>query len=117
MTVNRCPASDIEISRKKYIDNELDKKNVLRFNQTLENYLKVCVGNDVYKLTKYDTLQIADTTTIFYPNTGTDLLQNWVVKCNDKNISSEIQSFIKSSRTTTPNPNTGSNNLPLIGNV
>ena len=29
---------------------KLDKNTVLRFNQTLQNYLKVSVGNDTYNL-------------------------------------------------------------------
>ena len=36
---------------KKYIDDELDKNTIVRFNQTLQNYLKVSVGNDMYSLT------------------------------------------------------------------
>ena len=37
ITVNRNPSSDNEVANKKYIDDELDKNTVLRFNQTLEN--------------------------------------------------------------------------------
>ena len=50
--VNRNPTSDNELVNKKYIDNELDKNTIVRFNQTLSNYLKVSVGNDTYNLTK-----------------------------------------------------------------
>ena len=50
--VNRIPASDDEVANKKYIDKELDKNTILRFNQTLSNYRKVSVGNEVYNLTK-----------------------------------------------------------------
>ena len=46
ITVNRNPTSDNELSNKKYIDEALDKNTIVRFNQTLENYLKVSVGND-----------------------------------------------------------------------
>ena len=74
--VNRNPNIDSELANKKYIDDELDKNTVLRFNQTLENYLKVSVGNDTYNLTKYDKIQITDTTFIKYPNTGGYLLQS-----------------------------------------
>ena len=52
ITVNRNPSLDNELSTKKYIDDELDKNTILRFNQTLEKYLKVSVGNDTYNLTK-----------------------------------------------------------------
>ena len=40
------------------------------FNQTLQNYLKVSVGNDIYNLTKYDKIQLTDITIIKTPNTG-----------------------------------------------
>ena len=74
VTVNRNPNLDNELANKKYIDDELDKNTVLRFNQTLENYLKVSVGNDTNNHTKYDKKQITDTTIIKYPNTGGYLL-------------------------------------------
>ena len=62
ITVNRNPSSDNELSTKKYIDDELDKKTIFRFNQTLQNYLKVSVGNDTYNLTKYPKIQSTDIT-------------------------------------------------------
>ena len=58
ITVNRRPISDNELSTKKYIDDELDKNTILRFNQTLEIYLKVSVGNDTYNLTRYNKIQL-----------------------------------------------------------
>ena len=64
MTVNRDPASGNELSRKKYFHTELDKNTILRFNQTLESYLKVSVGNDTFILIKYDKIQIIDNTEI-----------------------------------------------------
>ena len=70
ITLNRNPTFDNEIANKKYIDDELNEITILRFNQTLQNYLKVSVGNDTYNLTKYNKIQIIDTTIIKYPNTG-----------------------------------------------
>ena len=70
MTVNRGPSSDSELSTKKYIDDQLDKNTTVRFNQTLEIYLKVSVGSDTYNLTKYNKIQLTDTTTIKAGNTG-----------------------------------------------
>ena len=64
ITVNRNPNSDNELANKKYIDDELYENSILLFNQTLENYLKVSVGNDICSLTKYDKLQLTDTTNI-----------------------------------------------------
>ena len=74
ITVNRDPTSDNELVNKKLVDESIDNGNMLRFNQTLQNYLKVSVGNDTYNLTKHDKIQITDTIIIKYPNTGGYLL-------------------------------------------
>ena len=117
ITINNNPTDDNHVSNKKYIDDELNKNTILRFNQTLENYLKVSVGNDTYNLTKYDRLQITDTTEIKYPNTGGYLLQNWNIKCNDKNNNGKIQNFIKSTKTNSPTGSSGATSLSPIGNA
>ena len=116
ITVNRNPSSDNELSSKKYVDDSIGEGTIVRFNQTLENYLKVSVGNDTYNLTKYDKIHITDTTIIKYPNTGGYLLQNWVIKCNDKNNNGKIQNFIKSTKTNSPTGYSGATSLPPIGN-
>ena len=116
ITINNNPTDDNHVSNKKYIDDELDKNTILRFNQTLTNYLKVSVGNDIYNLTKYNKFQLTDTTNILYPNTGGYLLQNWNILCNDKNNNSKIQDFIRSTKTTSPTGYSGSDSLPPIGN-
>ena len=113
--VNRNPTSDNELVNKKYIDHELDKNTVLRFNQTLQNYLKVSVGNDTYNLTKNDKIQITDTTEMRYPNIGSDLLQKWNIKCNNKNNISKVGDFIKSTKTNSPTGHSGATSLPPIG--
>ena len=76
ITINSTPTDDNHVSNKKYVYDELDKNTNVRFNQTLQNYLKVSVGNDFYKLTKYDKILLTDTTIIKYPNSGGYLLQN-----------------------------------------
>ena len=116
ITINRNPTSDNEITNKKYVDDEVDKNTILRFNQTLQNYLKVSVGNVTYDLIKNNKIQITDTTIIIYPNTGGYLLQKWLIKCNDKNNSGKIQNFIRSSKTNSSTPDSGSTTLPPIGN-
>ena len=116
ITVNINPNLDNELANKKHIDDELDKNTVHRFNRTLENYLKVTVGNDTCNLTKYDKIQITDTTIIKYPNTGGYLLQYWIKRCNDKNINGKIQNFIKSTKTHSPTGYSGAESLPPIGN-
>ena len=115
--VNRIPTSDDELVNKKYLDDELDKNTIVRFNQTLENYLKVSVGNDIYNLAKYDKIQLTNTTIIKYPNNGGYLLQNWDIKCNDKNNNGKIQNFIPSTKTNSPTGDTGANSLPPVGDA
>ena len=46
VSVNRNPNSDNDLVNKKIIDDELDKNTIVGFNQILQNYLKVSVGND-----------------------------------------------------------------------
>ena len=82
-----------------YIDDELDKNTIVRFSQTLQNYLKFSVGNDTYNLTKYDKIQITDITTMKAGNTGGFLPPYWKILCNHKNKNGKIQNFIKSTKT------------------
>ena len=115
ITTNNNPTHDNHVSNKKYIDNEIDKNTIVRFNQTLQVYLKVSIGNNTYNLTKYDRIQITDTTIIKYPNNGGYLLQNRNIKCNDKNGNGKISNFIKSTKTTSPTADSGTSVLPPIG--
>ena len=114
--VNRNPISDNELSTKKYIDDELEKNTIVRLNQTLQNYLKVSVGDTIYNLTKYNKIQILDTTEIRYPNIGGDLLQKWTIKCNNRNNQSIPSDFKKSTKTNSPTNDSGATILPPIGN-
>ena len=115
ITINNNPTADNHVSNKKYIGNELDKNTILRFNQTLENYLKVSVGKDTYNLTKYNKIQNTDTTEIKYPNIGSDLLQKWNIKCNNKNNVSKVGDFVESTKINSPTGHSGPTNLPPIG--
>ena len=117
ITVNRNPTSDHELSNKKYIDDEIDKNTILRFNQTLQNYLKVSVGNDIYNLAKYDKIQLTDITEIKFPNIGSDLLQKWNIEFNIKINNSKVGNFIKSTITNSPSGNAGATNIPPIGSA
>ena len=47
VTVNRNPTSSNEVSKKKYVDDSIGEGTIVRFNQTLQNFLKVSVGNDI----------------------------------------------------------------------
>ena len=99
ITVNRNPTSDNELSTKKYIDDELDKNTIVRFSQTLSNYLKVSVDNDIYHLAKYEKNYITDLTEMKAPNSGLYLLQKRKIVCKDKNNNAKINNFIKSTKT------------------
>ena len=115
ITVNKIPFKKDEVSNKNYSDDSIEEGIILRFNQTLQIYLKVSVGNDTYNLTNYDKVQITDTTSIKYPNIGGYLLQQWNIKCNDKNISGNMQNFIKSTKTNSPTSHSGAESLPPVG--
>ena len=74
--VNRNPSLGNESVNKKYVDDSIGERTLLRFNQTLQNYLKVSVGNDTYNLTEDDKILIKDVTEIKFSNRGSQLLQN-----------------------------------------
>ena len=116
ITVNRNPGSDHELANRKDIDDELDKNTILRFNETLQNYLKVSVGNHTCNLTKYDKIQLIDITEIKFPNWGGYPQQNWVIICNDFNKNGKIQNFIRSTKTSSGTAHSGAGALPPIGN-
>ena len=116
ITVNRNPSSDNEITNKKHVDDELNKNTIVKFNQTLQNYLKVSVGNDTYNLTKHVRIQITDTTINEFPNAGKDLLQKWNVIYSDINGNGKLNNIIKSTKTSSPTGDSGAGSLPRIGN-
>ena len=116
VTVNREPISDNELSTRKYIDDSIGEGTIVRFNQTLQNYLKVSVGNDTYNLNKYGRIQITDTTKIKYPNIGSDLLQKWSIQCNNKSNNSKVGDFLKSTKTNSPTGHSGATSSTPIGN-
>ena len=99
---------------KKYIDDELHKNTVLKYNQTLQNYLKVSVGNDVCNLFKiknknnrYSNYQLFVKSRI--------CIAKWKITCNDKNNFGKIRNLIRLTKTNSPSSNSGATSLPLIG--
>ena len=116
ITVNRDPNLDNELTNKKYVDDSIGEGTILRFNETLQNYLKGSVGNDTYNLNKYNKIQIIDTTENKFPNIGSDLLQKWKIKCDKKNIQSRITDFIKSTNTNSPTGHSWATSFSPIGN-
>ena len=117
ITIKNNPTDDNHVSNKKYIDNELDKNTIVRFNQTLENFLKVSVGNDTYYLTKNNKIQITDTTVIRIGNIGSVVLPYWKCICNNKNNNGKITNFIRTTKTKSPTGKTGATTLPPIGSA
>ena len=109
--------SNIESANKKYVDQSLGSSNILIFNQTLQNYLKVSVGNDLYYPSKYDKLQITDTREFKFPNIGRDFFQKWNNKSKDKNNDSKVGNFVKSTITNSPISYSGATSLPPIGSA
>ena len=117
ITINNDRTDDNHVGNKKYIDDELDKNTILRFNQTLQNFLQVSVGNDTYNLTKYDKKQITDSTIFKTGNSGGYLLPSWRIFCNDKIINGKITNFVRATKTNSPTGDSGATSLPHIGNA
>ena len=115
ITINRNPIQDNEVTNKKYIDDELNKKTILRFNQTLQNYHKVSIGNDIYNITKYDKIRLIDVSEIRYPNVGIAILPKWKIENSNKNNEGKVGNFLKSTKTHSATGNSGATTLPPIG--
>ena len=49
---SRITIYDNELTSEMYVDNQLNIKTIVRFNQSVQNFLKVSIGNATYKLTK-----------------------------------------------------------------
>ena len=95
LTSKNNPTDDNQVSNKKYVDDELDKNTIVKFNQILQSYLMFSVGNDIYIHTKNGKRQLTDITTMRAGNTGGYLLPYWKFICNDKNNKGIMQNFIK----------------------
>ena len=114
--INRNPTLDNEVANKKYFDDSIGgNKNVLEFDQSEDNYLKVSVGNDTYNLSKYNKIQLTEVTVIRVGNIGADALPNWNVVCNNKSNNGKISIFIQTTRTNSPTSDSGATSLPPIG--
>ena len=102
VAVKKNPSSGNEVSNKKQIDEGLDKNTIVRFAQTLTNHLKVSFGKVTDNITKYDKLQIIDTTGNKFPNIGSDLIQKWNNKGKNNINDSKVGNFLKSTITNSP---------------
>ena len=116
ITINNNPTDDDHVKSKKFIDDELDKNTIVRFNQTLQNYLEVSVGSNTYNLTKNDKIHLTVITTIKIGNIGADLLPYWKIICSDVIINGKIANFLKATKSSSPTGDSGATSLPPIGN-
>ena len=116
ITINNSPTDNKHACNKKYVDDELDKNTILRFNQTLQNYLKVSIGNDIYNVTKYNKTQLTDISRVRVGNSGLFVLNDWRIVCNDINGLGNLNRYIKSTKTSSPTSQSGATSLPPIGN-
>ena len=117
IVVNNIPSDDYHVSNKKYIDDQLDKNTIVRFNQTLQNYLKVSVGDTIYNLTKYDKIAVIDITEMRAPSTGASLLQKWNITSRNTFGDTKVAQFIKSTRTSSPTEHSGASSLAPVGDA
>ena len=115
ITINNNPSDDNHVCNKKYVDDEIDKNTIVRFNQTLTNYLKVSVGNDIYHLSKYNKYYLTDITRMIPPNSGLYLLPRWIIECKDRNGNGKVNNFIRSTTSASPTGFSGAESLPPIG--
>ena len=114
VSVSTYPSLDNELSIKKHVDDSIAVGTIVTFKQTLENYLKVSIGIDTYKLTKYKKVQLIDTTVIKQGNC-LYLLPRWRVIFNDKNNNGVTTNFIRATKTNSPTSQSGATSLPPIG--
>ena len=116
ITINNNPIDANHVSNKKYIDEELDKNTIVRLNDdSNDRYLQVHINNTAYNLQIYNKTQIIDTTKLIFPNTGTDLLQDWKFIRNNRLDEGTPSDFLKSTKTNSPTSQAGATSLPPIG--
>ena len=102
--------------KKKQIDADLCLNTVLRVNGTLQNYLKVPYGNDIYNLPNFYKIQITDTTISKYPNDGKSSLQKWKNIYSDMNGNRRLNIVKKTKKTSSPTGDSGATTIPPLEN-
>ena len=83
ITNNRNPSTDEEFVERKYFVIALGEGTIPKLNHTLENYLRVSVGDSVFIFKTYNGEQILDTRTFENPFSGGYLLPVWNIECRD----------------------------------
>ena len=116
ITINNNPTDDNHVTNKKYIDEELNKDTIVRLNDNSnDRYLQVHINTTAYNLQIYNKTQIIDTTKLIFSNSGTDLLQNWKIICNNRLGEGTPSDFLKSTKTSSPTGDSGATSLAPIG--
>ena len=92
-----------ELASKEYVDDIVGEDTVPGFNRTLENYLKVSVGNAISSLTKISEIQITEPTIIKTGNTALSVLPCWRSVCYDKKNNGKVSNFIETKKNKQPN--------------
>ena len=116
ITINNNPSDANHVSNKNYIVEELDKNTIVRLNDdSNDRYLQVHINNTAYNLQIYKKTQIIDTTKLIFPNTGTDLLQDWKIICNNRLDEGIPSDFLKRTKTHSPTYQSGTTSLAPIG--
>ena len=77
--------------------------------------MQVHINNTVYNLQIKNKTQIIDTTKLIFLNTGTDLLQNWKIICNNRFGEGVPSDFVKSTKTNSPTSSSGATNILPLG--
>ena len=93
---NRGHNLDKELTTKKYVVDSMGKITVLKFNQTLEHYIEIYVGNFDYNLTEKLNVQYIDTTVFKVPNQRFELQESWNKRCDDRTNNGKVSILIKS---------------------
>ena len=114
-TFERNSNTDNEVSNKKYVADELNKTTFLRFNQSLQIYSKVIVGNIVLGAIIYNVLRTKDATIIKTGNAGSFLLPFWRKECNDRIDSGNSSDLFEASKPNSPTRDTEASSLPPKG--
>ena len=113
ISIYRDLSSNEELANKKYVDDSLED-TIFRLNWTLQNKIKVSVGDTTYNFSKKKKQEDIDTTKIKFPNQGGYLLHQWNIECNGTNINGKWRVFKKSTKTSSPAANRRATHLPLI---
>ena len=100
---------------KNYVNDTIRDGTLVRFNATLENNLKIALADSDFNLKKHNTEKNIDTSFKINPNSGGFLLQQWNKSCNDEENKRKLTNLIRSTRRTSPSPDSKASSLSPFG--